>query len=64
MFTKRINQIIAGVFLAIGGLMFVAGFWGHPVVRSNGSSRVIGLTELGFLVLIIGVLVLRIGSRK
>jgi hypothetical protein len=64
MFTKRIYQICAGVFLAIGGLMFVAGFWGHPVARSNGSSGVIGLSGLGVLILFIGALVLWTGARK
>jgi len=64
MFTKRIYQIFAGVFLTIGALMFVAGFWGNPVVKSDGSSGVIGLTGLGALVIFIGVLVLWTGSRK
>jgi hypothetical protein len=64
MFNKRIYQICAGVFLAIGALMFIAGFWGHPVVRSDGSSGVIGLTGLGALIIFIGVLVLWTGSRK
>jgi hypothetical protein len=57
MLSKRIYQTIGGMFVVIGAAIFAAGFIGHPVARSDGSSGVIGLSTLGGLIIFIGVLV-------
>jgi len=65
MLSTRIYQIMASLFLLAGCVLFAAGLWGNPASRLNGSSGIIGLSTVGTLIFLIGILVFKwAGSRK